>query len=321
MQALVYDRAGRATLRDVPFTPIAGECTVRVLRAGICGTDLQLLDGYADFAGIPGHEFVGVVHSVAQDEDAHWAGKRVAAEINVGCGECTECRAGVKEHCPARTVLGIRGRPGAFAELVSVPASNLHAVPDSLSDDAAVFVEPVAAACRIPEQVALSDRRVAVLGDGRMGLVVAQVLRTVTSEVTVFGRHDHKLAVARSLGLTAERVPNGSSSQRFDVVVDVTGRAEGLQRAIELTRPRGTVVMKTTTHGAAPFTAWPVVVNEVTLVGSRCGPFAPAIALLARGAVRVEPLLTATFSLSQHAQAFETARTGLKVVFNLAAVG
>jgi threonine dehydrogenase-like Zn-dependent dehydrogenase len=315
VRALVIDRPRAIAHREVPFTPREGDCTIRVLRAGICGTDLQLLEGYAEFTGIPGHEFVGLVEAVARDADTHWRGTRVVGEINVGCGACAQCRAGVEAHCASRSVLGIRGRDGAFAEYVSLPSAKLHAIPDSLADDVAVFVEPTAAACRILEQVQLTDRsQVAVLGDGRMGLLAAQVVKTVTPHVIVFGRHDRKLAVARSLGLAAERA-DGATSSGFDVVVDVTGRPEGLQRAIDLARPRGSVVMKTTSHGAAPFTAWPAVVNEVTLVGSRCGPFVPAIALLASGAVRVDSLVSAVLPLDDHAQAFALAANAFKVIF------
>lgn len=317
MRALVLDGPHRLAARDVPFAPLPGECAVRVTMAGICGTDLHLLDGYAGFAGIPGHEFVGVVDQVTDPHDGAWIGRRVVGEINVGCGACATCLAGVKEHCPARTVTGIRGRDGAFAEYLSLPGDNLHAVPDTIDDLTAVFVEPVAAACRILQQIDVSgSSRVAVLGDGRMGLLVAQVLRTVAGVVTVIGRHEHKLGVARALGLATARVDEITGG--FDVVVDVTGRADGLQKALDLVRPRGTVVMKTTAHGDAPFTAWPAVVHEVTLVGSRCGPFAPAIAHLASGAVQVRPLVTRVATLEEYASAFGAARGAFKVLFAIA---
>lgn len=314
MRALLVDGPNRIAARDVPFTPMAGECTVRVLMAGICGTDLQLLEGYAEFGGIPGHEFVGVVERVSDLRETPWIGKRVVGEINIGCGACPTCRAGVKEHCPSRTVLGIRGRTGAFAEFLSLPSANLHVVPDAVANGTAVFVEPVAAAARILEQVQLTaSSHVAVLGDGRMGLIVAQVLQTVSRDVTVLGRHRHKLEVARALGLRTARVEE--VVHRFDVVVDVTGRADGLRTALDLVRPRGTVVMKTTAHGEAPFTAWPAVVHEVTLIGSRCGPFGIAIGLLASGAVQVRPLVTHVAPLEDYASAFDLARRALKVLF------
>jgi len=317
MRALVLDTPHCLTLRTVPFTPEPGECKVRVLLAGICGTDLHLVDGYADFRGIPGHEFVGLVDSVSNPADREWIGRRVVGEINVGCGACAQCRAGIKEHCPKRTVVGIRGRSGAFAEYLSLPGANLHRVPDDVDNETAVFVEPVAAACRILEQAPLAtNTRVGVLGDGRMGLIVAQVLRTVANRVTVIGRHEHKLDVARALGFATSHVEHAEGD--FDVVVDVTGRAEGLQQAVALARPRGTVVMKTTAHGAAPFASWPAVVHELTLTGSRCGPFAPAIAHLASGAVQVRPLIAHVAPLEGYERAFDVARSELKALLTIA---
>jgi alcohol dehydrogenase len=224
----------------------------------------------------------------------------------------------VKEHCDNRSVLGIRDHDGAFAELLTLPARNLHEVPDGVSDEAAVFVEPIAAACRIFEQLAIDARmRVAVVGDGRMGLLVAQVLRTATPQVTVLGRHEEKLDVARSLGLDARLSTASLGGDRYDVVVDVTGRPEGLKRALEIVRPRGTVVMKSTFHGEAPLESWPIVVDEVTLVGSRCGPFPPAIELLASGAVQTAPLVSRVATLDEFASAFADARRSLKVLFRL----
>jgi threonine dehydrogenase-like Zn-dependent dehydrogenase len=315
MRALVLAR-GTLTLQDVPEPSIKGECLIRVTLAGICGTDLQLLTGYADFTGIPGHEFVGVVER-APDNDAQWIGKRVVGEINVGCGACEWCARDVKEHCINRSVVGIRGRSGAFAEYVSLPAQNLHEVPVALNDTAAVFVEPVAAACRILEQVEIGPTtRVAVIGDGRLGNLTAQVLRTRTSDVVLIGRHAHKLQIARELGIDA-RATSDEAQGPFDVVVDATGKTEGLARAIEVVKPLGTIVLKSTFHGEAATPLWPVAVNETTIVGSRCGPFAPAIGLLASGAVRTGPLLSNIFPLSAHEQAFGRARTELKVLFDV----
>jgi threonine dehydrogenase-like Zn-dependent dehydrogenase len=319
MRALVIDDSRAIALRHVPEPDRSGECRIRVRMAGICGTDLQLLEGYAGFRGIPGHEFVGIVESASSPDDARWIGRRVVGEINIGCGRCGWCAAGIREHCDAREVVGIRHRDGAFAEYVSLPSANLHEIPDAMDDETAVFVEPTAAACRVLEQMQIPDRaRVAVLGDGRMGLIVAQVMRTATPAVIVLGRHDHKLAVARTLGLATGRsdLPV-AGGDRFDVVVDVTGRPDGLRRALELIRPRGTVVMKSTFHGDARIAAWPIVVDEVSLVGSRFGPFQPAIEHLASGAVRVKPLVTRVAALDEHESAFADARRALKVLFAL----
>lgn len=318
MRALVIDNSRGLALQDVPAPDRHGECRIRVRMAGICGTDLQLLEGYAGFHGIPGHEFVGTVESAPSPDDS-WIGRRVVGEINIGCGRCPWCAAGAKEHCDARAVVGIRHHDGVFAEIVSLPASNLHEIPGTMDDETAVFVEPTAAACRILEQMTIDDRaRVAVLGDGRMGLIVAQVVKTATAEVVVLGRHDDKLAVARGLGLMTRRSDSPVAiADRFDVVVDVTGRADGLRRALELVRPRGTVVMKSTFHGDAALAAWPIVVDEVTLIGSRCGPFQPAIELLGSGAVRVKPLISRVAALDQYESAFADARRMLKVLFAL----
>jgi threonine dehydrogenase-like Zn-dependent dehydrogenase len=206
VRALVIDSANAISLQNVPAPDSKGECLIRVRLAGVCGTDLQLLSGYAGFQGIPGHEFVGVVEAAESAADARWIGKRVVGEINVGCGHCEWCAAGIREHCVDRAVLGIRGRDGAFAEYLALPAANLYDIPETMDDETAVFVEPTAAACRILEQVAIEGSdRVAVLGDGRLGLLAAQVLRAMTPDVTVLGRHDRKLAVARALGLIASR--------------------------------------------------------------------------------------------------------------------
>jgi len=317
VRALILDR-GRMRLANAPVPDRPGECLVRVTIAGICGTDLELVKGYADFSGIPGHEFVGVVEAVSRPEDRHWIGQRVVGDINVGCGACRACRAGVKEHCETRQVLGIRGRNGAFAEYLTLPASNLHPVPDRVSDMAAVFTEPVAAACRILEQVDFGPTtRVAVMGDGRMGLLTAQVLRTTGAPVILFGKHDERLALARGMAIDAGPSPSSplAAPDRFDVVVDATGASDGLRRALDCVRPRGTVILKTTVHDARELATWPIVVDEITIIGSRCGPFLPALDLLARGDVQVAPLVTCVTELGDHERAFREAATGLKVVF------
>jgi alcohol dehydrogenase len=281
----------------------------------MCGTDLQLLRGSAPFTGIPGHEFVGTVID-APRADSRWIGRRVVGEINIGCGRCEWCRNRIKEHCPNRTVVGIRGRPGAFAERLALPAANLHEVPAEVDDEAAVFAEPVAAACRILEQVEVSaDRTVAVIGDGRLGLLIAQVLMTTGATVVVHGRHEWKLRIARALGLEAY-ADAAAPAARHDIVVEATGRGEGLNRALELVKPRGTIVLKTTCDGDSSWTGWKAVVDEVRLIGSRCGPFAPALALLQSGAVKTKPLVTGWFSLADHQAAFDAARSGLKVLLD-----
>jgi threonine dehydrogenase-like Zn-dependent dehydrogenase len=314
MRALVLGPSG-IRLENAPLPRPEADCVIRVTHAGICGTDLQMLAGYADFAGTPGHEFVGVVEDTPA-ADHRWKGKRVVGEINVGCGTCRWCQSGVKEHCPVRTVLGIRGRSGAFAEYVALPAGNLHEIPRRVDDYAAVFVEPIAAACRIFEQVPIeADTRLLVIGDGRLGNLTAQVLKTQASHVVLAGRHAHKMAIAREVGIDARH--EFDVSERYDVVVEATGRPEGLARAIDLVEPRGTIVLKSTCHGNSSLPLWTIPVHEVTVVGSRCGPFKPAIALLESGAVCTEPLIAQTFALEEYERAFATARANLKAVFVL----
>jgi len=319
MKALVLNRPGGGlALQDVDLPDRPDECRVQVRMAGICGTDLELIRGYADFAGVPGHEFTGVVVE-APPHARSWMGRRVVGEINVGCGDCRFCRLGVKEHCERRSVLGIRDRSGAFAEYVSLPPDNLREIPEDLEDERAVFVEPTAAACRILEQTEVGpSTRAAVVGDGRMGLLTAQVLRAAGAAVTVVGRHPEKLAVAAALDLPA--LPDADAdplARAFDLVIDVSGRAAGLSLALRLTRPRGVVVLKSTFHGELAWTPWPAIVDEITLVGSRCGPFAPAISRIRSAEVNVRPLISRVVPLDDWPAAFEAAARELKVLFHV----
>jgi threonine dehydrogenase-like Zn-dependent dehydrogenase len=316
MRAVVLDADGTLSLRDRP-RPVAGdECLVRVTAAGICGTDLELLRGYAGFSGVPGHEFVGVVED-AGAADTAWIGRRVVGEITVGCGECAGCRAAGRGHCDVRTVVGIRGRDGAFAEYLSLPATNLHRVPASLDDMTAVFVEPTAAACRVVEQVRIEPGiGAAVVGAGRLGLLVAQVLREHGATLTVIVRSEGSRSSATALGFETAAVDSARASlaRRFDVVVDATGASAGFALASALVRPRGTLVVKSTIHGETPVSFSPLVVDEITVIGSRCGPFARAIELLGNGRVDVKPLVAGTYPLEQCAEAFDRAKQGLKVI-------
>lgn len=282
-----------------------GFATLRVRLAGICNTDLELLHGYAGFEGTPGHEFVA---DVLACDDAAWIGERVVGEINLACGKCAWCRRDLGRHCPRRTVLGIAGHPGAFAELLTLPVENLRVVPRSLSDEQALFVEPLAAACEIVEQVPIArGTRISVLGDGKLGLLAGQVLLARGAQVVQFGRHARKLAIAARAGARTLRANARVARASFPIVVEATGSPRGLQRAVELVEPRGIVVMKSTVHGRVALDTAPVIVNEVTLVGSRCGRFEPALELLRRRAVRVDELLDEVFPLAQAARALRTA--------------
>jgi alcohol dehydrogenase len=303
MRALIFD--GKLALRDID-KPIlkSGEALIRVTLAGICGTDMEILKGYSAFRGVMGHEFVG---RVAECADSAWLGQRVVGEINVACGECTWCLRGLGRHCPHRTVMGIVGHDGCFAEYVALPLRNLHRVPSAIPDEAAVFVEPLAAAAEILEQMHLEPgARVVVLGDGRLGLLIAQVLRSAGAQVTLAGKHAWKVALAQSWGV---RVTTDSKSElptaSVPVVVEATGSPRGLEEAFRLVEPRGTVVMKSTFHDPAPFDATKLVVDEITLLGSRCGNFAAALELLQQGQIRVQPLLSKVFPLEESLEAFE----------------
>jgi len=313
MRALIVD-GERVRIVDVPsHAPGPGEAVVRVTRAGVCATDLEIVRGYMGFRGILGHEFCGVVES---SPDPAWTGRRVVGEINCACGSCPTCRAGRPTHCPGRTVMGIQGRDGAFAERIVLPLANLHAVPDGVSDEAAVFTEPLAAACEVLEQVPIRPTdRVVVLGLGRLGQLVVRVLALTGAQVLGVGR-SHLGLLPPGVGAVAADDVDGLDLA--DIVVECTGAPGGLAIASGLVRPRGTLVLKSTVHQPAPppVTGW--VLNEITVVGSRCGPFPPALRLLASGLVDPRPLVHAVLGLSDGAAALaEAGRPGvLKVLLD-----
>ena len=316
MRALWLEDRRLSVRGDAPIPePPPGEALVRVLRAGICNTDIELMHGYYPFTGIPGHEFVGVV----EQGPAALLGRRVVGEINAVCGSCGACLAGRRTHCERRTVLGIVRRHGAFADYLILPAENLHPIPDAVSTDAGVFTEPLAAALEIQEQVPIgSGDRVLVVGDGKLGQLVAQTLALTGCTLLVVGRHDSKLALLATRGIEighADRAMRGE----FDVAVECTGDPEGFAVAQRAVRPRGTLVMKSTYAGALMLDASAVVVQELTLVGSRCGPFAPALRLLVEKLVAVEPMIHARYPLGEALTAFDHAqRPGvLKVLLDI----
>ena len=274
--------------------------------SGICNTDLEILRGYMAFSGIPGHEFVGTVEKCSASE---WEGRRVVGEINCGCGQCEYCRRGLARHCPNRTVLGILGRDGAHAEFTVLPLENLHPVPDSVSSREAVFVEPLAAALEIAEQLHLPPgQNICVLGDGKLGQLIARVLRLYSPKLTVVGKHAEKLRLLEKFGVNTLPASEANDLPEQDVVVEATGRPEGLALATRLIKPRGTLVLKSTYHGELSFNPAPWVIDEVTVLGSRCGPFAPALRLLEQGLVEVEDLISAEFPREDALQAFQVAR-------------
>ncbi|HSE38780.1 MAG TPA: alcohol dehydrogenase catalytic domain-containing protein [Blastocatellia bacterium] len=296
-------------VRDQPVPRREGEALVQVICAGICNTDLEIVKGYGDFHGTLGHEFVG---RVVESPDASLVGRRVVGEINAGCGSCELCLQGDSRHCADRTVLGIKNREGAFAEFLSLPARNLLEVPDSVSDEAAVFIEPLAAACNILEQITLpSSCHAAVVGDGKLAQLVALVFAQIGSPLTVIGRHKRKLEMALSFGANRVVLDEPAMKRdwraRFDLVVEASGSPSGLGTALALVKPRGTIVLKTTHHQTTPLDISQVVVNELTIVGSRCGRFRPALDMAVRGSLDLSALISREYPLEEGLRAFEEA--------------
>jgi alcohol dehydrogenase len=313
----VHFEKHRAFIRKIakPRKP-EGYAVIRLLCGGICNTDLELLRGYYGFSGTPGHEFVG---EVVVADNPRLVGRRVVGEINLACRRCDWCRRGLGRHCPTRKVLGIVGHPGAFREFLTLPEANLHVVPMTIPTEIAVFVEPVAAACEILDQATFPrSADIAVLGDGKLGLLVAQVLQVAGHRVHQFGRHEAKLRIAQKAGVTTELADKHLPVAAYDWVVEATGSAQGLRQAVQMTRPRGTVFMKSTIHGNVPVDTAPVIVNEITLVGSRCGRFEPALDLLASGRIHVADMISERRPLWKAPAAFALAarRTVLKVLLD-----
>ena len=305
MKATCFDGKNMNYDENYP-DPKSGEVLVRVNLAGICGTDLEILDGYMEYHGILGHEFVGTVE---KSENPNLIGKRVVGEINAGCGACESCKKGMDRHCPNRTVLGILKRDGAFAEFLSLPEKNLHVIPDSITDEQAVFVEPLAAAFEIKEQVSLQPQwSVAVVGDGRLAQLIIQVLKLTCPNITCFGRHKSKLANLINVGIKIKIGIESSDEQSFDLVVEATGSNSGFTDTMKLIKPRGTVVLKSTIASRDNLDLTLTVVNEITLIGSRCGLFKPAIDALASGVVSVDSMIDSTFPLDKFSKAIEHAK-------------
>ena len=319
MRAILFDghpesrgQLGLAVNHPDPQPPL-GEVRIRTILAGICNTDLEVVRGYAGYSGVLGHEFVGVVD---QAQDPSWVGRRVVGEINAPCGKCDTCHAGRPTHCPQRTALGIRGREGSLAEYFCLPVGNLHPVPEGMPDQVAVFAEPLAAACQVLDQVHVQPTdRVVVLGDGKLGLLVAQVIALTGCDLLAVGRHPDKLAILAARGIPTQIGDQGTAGSA-DIVVECTGSAEGFQAARGLVRHRGTLVLKSTYHGPVQTDLSSLVVDEIQVIGSRCGPFPAALRLLDRDCVDVVPLIEAEYPLDEGIAAFEhAARRGkLKVL-------
>ena len=312
----VHIERGKVSMRDI-VKPKRGksQAILRLITGGICNTDLELMRGYYAFKGTPGHEFVA---EVVDADSKKWVGKRVVGEINAGCGKCEWCRRKLGRHCPERTVLGIVNHPGAMAEFFMLPEANLLEVPAAVPSEYAVFTEPVAAACEILEQVKIAKgEAVAVLGDGKLGLLIAQVLQAHGAKVSQFGRHKAKLEIAAATGVKTY-ITDKLPEEAFGKVVEATGSAQGLSSAIHMTRPRGVVIMKSTVTEKATIDTAPIIVNEITLVGSRCGRFEPAMKLIRGKKLNLGPMIHDRFPLEAAPNAFKKAaeRGVLKVLLN-----
>ena len=331
MKALRYENQELA-VRDIPKPQAHGEALVRVTLSGICNTDLEIAHGYAGFEGTIGHEFVGVIEELPSVSEAGASarasagtepsltveplrpGQRVVGEINAGCGHCDLCRSGDPRHCPERTVLGIVGRDGAHAEFLKLPLANLIPVPKEIPDENAVFTEPLAAACGILDRVSITEETTAaVIGDGKLGLLCAQVLATTGALVTLFGKHENKLRIGERRGLETVLADKAKlRASQFDVVIEASGSPSGFNLGLDLLRPRGVLVLKSTFHGGTDIDAARIVVDEITVVGSRCGRFAPALDLLKTDAIEVNSLISEQFALSDGARAMlRAAESGL----------
>lgn len=318
MQALVFDGVLRFDPHYSDPEPANDEAFIRVHTAGICNTDLEISRGYKGFSGVLGHEFVG---DVQWSPDPAWIGRRVCADINVGCGRCAVCGAGVPGHCEQREVLGLLRRDGAFAEYIAVPEANLYPIPDELADDEAVFVEPLAAAFEILEQLAIGPRdNVVILGDGKLGILCAQVLALTGADLLMIGKHLTNLAIVEDLGIPTT-LAGRAELARPNVVVEATGSPAGFQEAIDLVRPRGTVVLKSTGATGASLNLAPIVVKEIRVLGSRCGPFSRAIDALTKKQIRVSPLIQDRFLLEDGVRAMQRAAEPgvLKVLLDMPA--
>ncbi len=317
MRAIVFDQNLRFDPRRAEPALELGDSLVKVHQAGICSTDLEITRGYMGFKGVLGHEFVGTVVSSPKKE---LVGQRVCGEINCVCGRCDMCLSGLSNHCRNRTVVGIVNHDGAFADVVRIPSQNLHVLPSSIDDDQAVFIEPLAAAFAVLKQVRLESRTwVTVLGDGRLGLLVAQVLRNVGCPVRVIGKYPAKLAMCEKWQIRSRLLNDIAARQDQDVVVDCTGSASGFELAMKMVRPRGTIVLKSTFASGKPLNLAPVVVDEITLVGSRCGPFREAINALSEKSVDVISLISRRMKIEQGVEAFEVAgrKDVLKVILTM----
>lgn len=316
MKAVVFDNGLKLDNNYPKPEPKAGEALIKVNTIGICNTDYEITKGYMGYKGILGHEFTGVVEAI-NDSDKTLLNKRVVGEINCGCGECDWCKQGLARHCFNRSTLGIWKREGCFAEYVCLPVKNLLEIPANVTDEEAVFVEPLAAALEILEQVHIPPyKSVIVLGDGKLGLIIALALNAAGLDITLVGKHEEKLAIAKAQGVKTKLLSDLKIEKAYDFVVEATGSISGFETSVALTKPRGTLILKSTIAASKEFNLAPIVVDEITIVGSRCGQFAPALRLLESRRIDVKPLISDIYSIDDSIKAFEknTEKSSVKVL-------
>ena len=316
MRAVVFDNGLKLDKNYAKPSPQKGEALIKVNTIGICNTDYEITKGYMGYKGVLGHEFTGVVEEINAD-DKSLLNKRVVGEINCGCGECEWCNQGLERHCPNRSTLGIWQREGCFAEYVCLPVKNLLEIPENVSDEEAVFTEPLAAALEILEQIHIPPyKKIAVLGDGKLGLMIALALNAAGLDLILIGKHENKLEIAKKQGVKTKLLSDVEIKKEFDFVVEATGSISGFETSLALTKPRGTLILKSTIAASKEFNFAPVVVDEITIVGSRCGQFAPALRLIESGRIDVKPLISDIFELDESIAAFERnkEKSSIKVI-------
>ena len=316
MKAVVFDNGLKLDNNYPMPTPKEGEALIKVNTIGICNTDYEITKGYMGYKGILGHEFTGVVESV-NAEDKTLVGKKVVGEINCGCGECEWCAQGLERHCFNRSTLGIWQREGCFAEYVCLPIKNLLEIPQNVSNEEAVFVEPLAAALEILEQVHIPPyKKVIVLGDGKLGLIIALALNAAGLDITLVGKHQEKLDIAKAQGVKTKLLQDLKIEKAYDFVVEATGSITGFETSLALTKPRGTLILKSTIAASKEFNLAPIVIDEITVLGSRCGQFAPALRLLESKRIDVKPLISDIYDIDDSIKAFErnTEKSSVKVL-------
>lgn len=316
MKAVVFDNGLKLDNNYPMPEPKKGEALIKVNTIGICNTDYEITKGYMGYKGILGHEFTGIVESVNSD-DKSLVGKRVVGEINCGCGECEWCAQGLERHCFNRSTLGIWQREGCFAEYVCLPVKNLLEIPSNVSDEEAVFVEPLAAALEILEQVHIPPhKKVIVLGDGKLGLIIALALNAAGLDIILVGKHEEKLAIAKAQGVKTQLLADLKIEKAYDFVVEATGSITGFETSLALTKPRGTLILKSTIAASKEFNLAPIVIDEITVLGSRCGQFAPALRLLESKRIDVKPLISDIYDINDSVMAFDknTEKSSVKVL-------